>query len=217
MAHLSSPRAPVVVILAAGASQRLGQPKGAADLLGGRALELLQRSARAGAGADAERCVVTGAHAARVAALIGVGFHRVHCESWAAGRTGSLAAAAAAYPGRDLCVAPVDVPCVPPKIFRALWSAWAAAGAPARGWLAPKLNYGQKRSAARERYGHPLILGRELAAELPNSHPDRPLRDWRHRSTPLLSVPVDAAAVLDDLDTPSDLRQLRQLRLAGER
>ncbi|MHC4378501.1 MAG: nucleotidyltransferase family protein [Planctomycetota bacterium] len=217
MADLSASRPPLVVILAAGAGRRLGQPKGAADLLGGRALELLQRAARFGAGAGAQGCVVTGAHAERVTPLIAGGFHEVHCASWAAGRTGSLAAAAAAHPGRDLCVAPVDVPCVPPEVFRALFAAWSAGGAPPRGWLAPRVAIEGAGGATTERFGHPLILGRELAAELPHSDPDRPLRDWRERAEPLWSVAVASAAVLDDLDRPGDLRRLRQQRLAGAR
>lgn len=217
MADLTGSRGPLVVILAAGAGRRLGQPKGAADLLGASALELLQRAARFGSGADAQGCVVTGAHVERVAPLIAAGFHQVHCANWAAGRTGSLAAAAAAHPGRDLCVAPVDVPCVPPEVFRALFAAWDAGGAPGRGWLAPRVASGGAGRTPKERFGHPLILGRELAAELPHSDPDRPLRDWRARAEPLWSVPVSSLAVLDDLDRPEDLRRLRQQRLAGTR
>ena len=213
MADLKAVQPPLVVILAAGAGRRLGQPKGAAELLGGSSIEHLQRAARFGAGPGAEGCVVTGAHAEHVAAQIQVGFRQVHCPGWDAGRTGSLAAAVAAHPGRDLCVAPVDVPCVPPQVFRALFAAWAASGSPARGWLAPRTKDGR----GRERFGHPLILGRNLAAELPGADPDEPLRSWRERAAPLWSVEVSSPAVLDDLDEPRDLRRLRRLRLAGER
>lgn len=218
MADLNPGAPPLVVILAAGAGRRLGQPKGAADLLGGSTLAHLQRAARFGAGADFEGVVVTGAHADRLRPHLALGFREVHCATWEAGRTGSLAAAAATCPGRDLCVAPVDVPCVPPGVFRALLGAWEAAGSPERGWLAPSwrpANAGEEPGAVR--FGHPLLLGRGLAAELPHADADRPLREWRGRAERVWSERVESPAILDDLDRPEDLRELRRLRLAGRR
>jgi len=212
MADLSDGARPLVVILAAGAGRRLGQPKGAADLLGGSTLFHLQQSARFGAGPGFDGVVVTGAHAERLRRQLALGFREVHCPTWERGRTGSLAAAAASHPGRDLCVAPVDVPCVPPAVFRALFEAWKDGGAPKRGWLAPNASDGQRR-----RFGHPLILGRDIAGELPRADPDRPLREWRGAADPVWSVPVASPAVLDDLDRPGDLRALRELRLSGDR
>ncbi len=213
MADLIETAPPVLVILAAGAGRRLGQAKGAADLLGGSTLDLLQRSARAGAGPGARGCVVTGAWAPLIRPRIAPGFREVHCATWEQGRTGSLAAAAQAFPGCDLCVAPIDVPCVPPEVFRTLWATWAEAGAPERGWLSPCW----APTGSAPRFGHPLVLGRGLAAELPGAHPDQPLRVWRARAEPLLRCWVDSPAILDDLDRPEDLRRLRRLRLRGER
>jgi len=92
-------------------------------------------------------------------------------------------------------------PLVPAAVFEALARAWLEAGAPPRGWLAP-LRAG--------RGGHPIVVGRELAAHLESSSADRPLRELRALAAPLLSLEVDAPEVLDDLDTPADLRALRE-------
>jgi CTP:molybdopterin cytidylyltransferase MocA len=119
---------------------------------------------------------------------------------WKAGRTGSVALAAALCRGRDLCLAPVDVPLVTAGVFAALSQAWNAAGSPARGWLAPRHD---------GRFGHPLVIGRGLLEELAGFEPDQPLRDLRERAGPLLAVDVDDAAILDDFDSPADLRSLQ--------
>jgi molybdenum cofactor cytidylyltransferase len=123
---------------------------------------------------------------------------------WSEGRTGGVALAAAVRRGRDLCLAPVDVPLVPRSVFAELAHAWAKAGSPARGWLAP-------RHAGRP--GHPIVVGRALLAalveELAGFGAATPLRALRERADPLWTVEVDDAAVLDDFDTQADLAGLR--------
>jgi CTP:molybdopterin cytidylyltransferase MocA len=123
---------------------------------------------------------------------------------WSSGRTGSVALAAALRRGRDLCLAPVDVPLVTRPVFAALELAWVSAGSPARGWLAP-------RHAGRT--GHPIVVGRallaELVEELAGFGASTPLRELRGRADPVWTVDVDEAAVLDDFDTPSDLLALQ--------
>lgn len=200
------PPDPALVILAAGASSRLGECK-ATVLLGGRsALEHLCAAGALLAGSPT--LVVAGAHAARIRAALPPGVELLVNEAWERGRTGGLLLARAARPGRDLCVAPIDAPLVPAEVFRALAEAWRAAGSPARGWLAP-------RHRASGRFGHPLILGRELLGRLREAEPDRPLHELRALAEPLLGIEVESEAILDDLDTPLDLEGLRRRLAAG--
>ena len=186
----------------------MGEPKGAADLIGANPLRLLQRAAQAGLGPGLDGVVVTGAHTDALRPWVHRDFEQIHHPHWEAGRTGSLAAAVRRLPDRDLCFAPVDVPCVPAEVFRSLESAWRTAGAPPEGWLAPYVDI-----AGRARFGHPLILGRELARRTLTMDADHPLRELRSQAAPLLSTPVVELEILDDLDTPGDLRELRSRRL----
>ena len=203
---------PAVVILAAGASERLGECKALVDLGGQSALLRLIGAARLAQ--DGEICVVSGAHHARIAAALereppGPRVRLVYNEGWHTGRSGSLALAAAALPDRALLVAPVDVPLVSHPVFESLLRAWAQAGDPPRGWLAPYIELGR-------RYGHPLILGRELAREISTCAPDAPLRDLRARADSLWGVSVLDPAILDDLDTQADLARLRRRLSSGQ-
>lgn len=196
---------PVLVILAAGASRRLGTCKALCELAPG--VTPLSHLLAAGRAFDnVAPVVVTGADHVSIAATLADGpgssaARIIENADWAAGRSGSVRAAARALAGRDLCLAPVDVPLVPPEVFEALVEAWLAAASPARGWLGPRHG---------EHYGHPLIVGRELAGELEKMSPDRPLRDLRAQADPLLSVDVDSPEILTDLDTPDDLFEIRK-------
>jgi CTP:molybdopterin cytidylyltransferase MocA len=196
-----------LVVLAAGASTRLGEPKALARLRpgpGGTALELLL-SAGAELG-DPRPLVVTGRDHALVAAAAPAGVELCENPRWSAGRTGSVQRALELRTGRDLCLAPVDVPLVPAAVFSALAAEWGRRGQPGRGWLAPCVLAGGAR-----RFGHPVVVGRELAAELKEFPPDRSLADLRARAEPLLALAVESTAILDDLDSPADLERLRAL------
>lgn len=197
--------APALVILAAGASERLGTCKALADLGGTTPLESL--CASGAVCTSAPILVVAGAHAREIAAALPRGCELCVNEDWSSGRTGSLRCAIRARRGFDLCLAPVDVPLVPRAVFEALLEAWRAAGAPPRGWLAPCVVQGGIR-----RHGHPLLLGRELAEAVLQAPGQPALKEFRARAVPLLEIEVAAAEVLDDLDTPADLFELRRRR-----
>jgi CTP:molybdopterin cytidylyltransferase MocA len=79
----------VAVVLAAGGSRRLGEPKQLLRLAG---QALVRRAALAALGSRAERVlVVTGAHAERVeAAVAGLAVEPVRCEAWETGLAASL-------------------------------------------------------------------------------------------------------------------------------
>lgn len=128
-------------------------------------------------------------------------------EDWARGRTGSFACAVRAHPDRDLLLAPIDVPRVSSRTFAALCVAWDIAGRPAHGWLA-SAQIGADRV---RRFGHPIVVGRDLAARALALDPDASLRDLRECASPLSYVDVDDPAILEDLDTPADLARLRAL------
>ena len=198
--------APAFVILAAGASTRLGEHKALAELRGEPAIAHLLRAGLALE--DPAPLVITGADEGaieRTLRALSVGDRLspelVHNPNWSDGRGSGLMLAASLRAGRDLCVAPVDCPLVSPQVFEALGRAWAEAGRPSRGWLGPRL--GTDPSAP---HGHPVLLGRELLSEWDGQES---LRDLRQKALPLLSVAVEDPAILDNLDRPADLERLR--------
>ena len=196
-----------LAILAAGASQRLGECKALARIGEKRVLEHLLDEAKA---VDDERpIIVVGAHATEIRDWADVANRDVELltnTNWSAGRTGGVQLAALARPQCDLVIAPVDCPLVPATVFTALATEWQRQGAPAFGWLAPR--FAPDEGPAR--FGHPVILGRDLLMEIISSAPDIPLRRLRGRAQPLLALEVDAQEVLDDLDTPEDLDSYRR-------
>lgn len=197
-----------LVVLAAGASSRLGTCKALVDI-GGRSP--LERWIAAGRAFDPAPLVVTGAHHDEIARAVftsgvSAGVELARNADWAAGRLGSVAVAVHARAGCDLCLAPVDVPLVEEEVLRALFAAWSDAGNPARGWLAP-FSIDERGGRA---YGHPFLIGRELAAHAATLRKDLPLREVRALADPLLSIQVDSASILDDLDDLADLERLRR-------
>jgi len=192
----ASPIAPI--LLAAGASRRLGRCKALVDLGGRSVLEGLAEAA-GGFGALAP-LVVAGADGAAIEAALPGGCELLLNTDWAAGRTGSLALAARRRPGLDLAILPVDVPRIGWDLCRALAEAWRARGSPPTGWLAPR---------HRGRFGHPVLVGRDLARGLGELGPDQPLSDLRRGARPLFHVESECRAVLENLDSPRDLAAIR--------
>lgn len=196
---------PVMVILAAGASVRLGQPKALVELHGSTPLEHLQRAWRTAAGTPADSIVVTGADHAPIAAAFGSQMELLYNPRWSAGRTGGLALAAERWPGRDLLVAPVDCPLVPAEVFSTLLLKWKELSAPDWGFLTPWVQF----EGRPKRFGHPIIVGNEMVAQLPGFDPATPLRDLRGEATPQAGVGLSNREILDNLDTPAALEELQ--------
>ncbi len=196
---------PALVVLAAGASTRLGRCKALVEFRGESVLAHHLRAANSLT--EVPPLVVTGEHDAEIRAAA-----PSHCEvvfnpQWSTGRTSGVHLAHTLRPNRALLIAPVDVPFVPASVFETLVGAWEEAGSPERGWLAPR--YVGAEAALRGRYGHPIVIGSALAGELSSLPPDTPLRQCRDRADPLFSVDTDRDEILLDLDTPADLEAIR--------
>ena len=186
-----------VVLLAAGASERLGEPKALVDLGGERVLDRLLSAC-----GEPRPLVVAGAHYEKIKAAAGERAEVIQNSAWAEGRTGSVARAVQHLGSCDLLIAPADCPLVPAHVFDALRTNWTEAGSPARGWLAP-------RDLKSGKHGHPVCFGAALAERLSEMGAADPLRELRAGADPLLEVALDCPEVLDDLDTPEDLERLR--------
>ncbi|MDB4950762.1 MAG: xanthine and dehydrogenase maturation factor, XdhC/CoxF family [Gemmatimonadetes bacterium] len=190
------------IVLAAGRSRRMGEPKALLALDG--ATFLARAVAALRDGGCAEVLVVTGPAdddaARRIAwdaevlgARVAVN-PRAESEQADSLRAGLLALSA----GVDAAVVlPVDVPWVDAEAVRRVIGAFARRGAPV------------VRAAHGGRNGHPVLFARRLFAEL--LEPDLPegARTVIHRHAEQAeSVEVSAAGVLADVDTPEDYRRL---------
>ena len=189
------------VVLAAGASERMGRPKALLDFRGQpfavRILEALE------ALEVKPRVVVLGPDAPRVRpALATHDCVIVEQPNVAAGQIGSLRAALAALePVRPSAILawPVDLPHVRLATVERLFEAYRRSSPPA---VVPSFA---------ERRGHPVIWDRALFDELATS-----AAATRHgasavllaHETDLVAVGVDDPAVIDDLNTPQDYERL---------
>lgn len=176
------------IVLAAGASSRMGVPKALLRRDGESALARLVRLAR---GAGCEVVVVLGRHA-DVVRPEAEGARVVVNPRPEAGRTGSLQAGLAAAAGAGAALVwPVDHPAVAEATVRAL------AASAARDRIVIPRHAG--------RGGHPIVLGADVWPEVLALAPDAPLRNVVRRAAGrVVDVPVDDPGVLLNLDTPED-------------
>ena len=196
------------IVLAAGASQRMGQPKallpfGGQTLLAG----VLQRLCSV----DIATTVVAIAepHGGLLQrelerlgpALVPMRLHWAWNPTPEGGMLSSVQCALAHLLAADslrlegALIWPVDIPQVRAETLRLLLAQGRPDGPP----VVP--TYG-------ERGGHPLWLPRSLFAATLELPPTLGLRELRRRH-PELRLPVDDAEILRDLDTPQDLQRLR--------
>jgi CTP:molybdopterin cytidylyltransferase MocA len=186
------------IVLAAGQSSRMGQPK-AGLRLGphGPTFAAAVVGALHGAGID-RVVVVAGAHPAAVgAALEGVdGVEVVHHTGWTSGQLSSLLAGLAAVDDPALeaiAVTLVDVPLVRASTVAALLEAWRRSRPPI------------VRPAIGERHGHPVIFDRAtftaLRAAPLGVGAKAVITAYRAQ---VLDLATDDIGVLRDIDTPAD-------------
>jgi nicotine blue oxidoreductase len=192
----------VAIVLAAGAARRLGgRPKALLRTAGGTFLERIAKTCRE-------------AGIARVAAVLasaGVATERSEMQDMTIvinpaperGMLSSLQAGLASEAARGAAAAlvwPVDCPCVPASVLRALAEAFERTGAP----LVVPTSGG--------RGGHPALVGAALFPAIlaaPFDLDGGARAVFRARAGRVERVEVGAPEVLDDVDTPEDCDRLR--------
>jgi molybdenum cofactor cytidylyltransferase len=191
------------VVLAAGASTRMGQPKAALPV-GETGETVLSRVVRALVeGGIPEVVVVAGAHVDAVRAAMPRHEPRarvVENTGWQRGQLSSLVSGLDAIDTPSLeaaLVTLVDVPLVKPSTVAAVIDSWRRTRAPI------------VRPAIGERHGHPVIFDRSVFADLRSAdlsvgakaifalHKDR-----------IVNVEVNDAGAFEDFDTPEDYQRL---------
>lgn len=195
-----------LVLLAAGGSRRLGQPK---QLLQIEGESLLRRAARFGlATAPAQAVLVLGAHADTIAAAAGgLALQRVDCHDWEEGIGASLRAGLAAVftSCEGALVLLCDQPALDTAHLEALVAAWRRD--PTRAAA----------SAYAGVLGVPALLPRAWFAALSRIGGDRGARELlRERADQVTAVP--APALSEDIDHPGDLpARFAESRLGTEK
>lgn len=200
------------IVLAAGASRRMGQPKAALPL-GAHGHTVLSRGIWALLEAGVPRVVVVaGAHPEAVRSALRVRDRRVHLvdhPGWAEGQLSSLLVGLAAVEDDRLeaaLVTLVDVPLVQPTTVAALMRAWRETGAaivrPARG----------------DEHGHPVLFDRRLFGALRSADPSTGAKPIvRAHRADTIDLAVDDDGAFRDLDEPGDYVRAQAMARAGER
>ena len=191
------------ILLAAGASSRMGQPKPLLDWRG-QPLVAAQLAALAAAGCDPV-IVVLGAHAHAIRRALPPAARSTVNHAWRQGRAGSIRAAARLVPAHidQIAIASVDQPCSTSAVRCAI-NALAAD---------PHANIAVPRHAGRN--GHPPVFDAALLPELQRvAERSEGLREIRRRwRDATIFVDIDDPTVLLNLNTPDDYRRaLDQVR-----
>jgi CTP:molybdopterin cytidylyltransferase MocA len=192
------------IILAAGASSRMGQAKAAlpfgqtGETVLSRIVSTLLR------GGVPRIVVVSGAHIDAVRRAMPLHDPRtqvIEHSGWAQGQLSSLLAGLEELDDpllEAVLVTPVDVPLVRPSTVAAVIAAWRRTRAPI------------VRPAQGERHGHPVIFDRSVFDELRSA--DRNIGAKavfaRHRDH-IVNVEVEDPGAFEDMDTPRDYERLR--------
>ena len=194
------------VLLAAGASRRMGRAKQLLIAPGTGGLTLVAHAAAMAATAGLSPVVaVVGARAGEVAAALGPGVEAVLNPDWAAGPGTSVATGVRHvidhHPEASaVLLTPIDLPRVTADDLRRLIS--AAAGSPA----------GASAAAFDDSIGAPAVLDRRHFAALLALPPERGAGALLRA---IGATPVDLPAAADDIDRPEDYRRLCKAAAAG--
>lgn len=191
------------IILAAGASSRMGRVKALLPSGDGRTFLGRLAATFAEAAVDPVVVVAAGANVAPIAAAVrdaALPVSVVVNPEPGRGQLSSLVAGLDALAGRPVdavVVTPVDHPLVSPGTVRRLIEAWRASAAPI------------VRPQHRGRHGHPVIFAAALFDELRAGDPSLGARAVVARHASLaLDVPVVDPGAFDDIDTPDDYERL---------
>ena len=187
------------VILAAGESRRMGQPKLLLPWRDGCVLDAVLSQVAAAPFDDA--VLVAGAYRARVEEIAsGHGIRCVYNPDYAAGQSTSLIAGLNALPADTAAMFILaDQPGLDAELLRRLVEAYQQSNAPI---LQPRTSQG--------RSGHPVLFAPSLFAELRALSGDvggRPVLQAHKNEIQYLLTEDDG--IWQDLDTPEDYRRLR--------
>jgi nicotine blue oxidoreductase len=187
------------LVLAAGASSRMGRPKALLPMPEEPAVGRVCTALTDG-GCD-RVVVVLGAHGDAVERAVPSGAEVVRHDGWAAGRTSSVKAGLTILQRADaVLIAPVDRPLFEAEDVRRLLAADAPVAVPV---------YEGTR-------GHPLRVARALFGQILALGDDEPLHSVLHaHEDHVKEVPTDNAGVLTNIDTPQDYE--KALALARRR
>lgn len=176
------------LVLAAGASTRMGQPKALLETPGGEPLAVYQARLLRAAGC-AETLIVLGARAEHIAPRLAPE-PWVHHPEWRRGRFSSLQAGLRARPGFDgYLILPVDTVGVRVETLAALLA--RAIAQPARAW----------RPRVHGRPGRVLWMSGELASRLA-AEPSSDLALDEHLADVTSFMESDDDALLNNINTP---------------
>ena len=194
----------VAVLLAAGASSRMGESKAALRWRGDSFLGHGLRLARHAVGSEAPVLVVEGAHPLDGLVDARLGAQRVTNLDWRRGPLSSLQCALARpeATGRACLVLSVDRPHLRESTLDALRDAFHAD--PRRIW----------QPATGERRGHPIIWPADLCVALRKLQATSSPRELLRKpeiAARRAGVPVDDPAIFDNIDDPDALARLRAL------
>jgi CTP:molybdopterin cytidylyltransferase MocA len=200
------------IVLAAGASTRMGQAK-AAMPFGQTGETVLSRVvSRMLAGGVPSVVVVAGAHIDAVRHAMPRHEPRARVlehPAWAQGQLSSLLAGLDAIDDpllEAVMVTPVDVPMVTPFTIAAVISGWRRTRAP----IVRPIESSATPGSGSERHGHPVIFDRavfdDLRAADPNVGAKAVFATWRDR---IVNVAVKDPGAFEDIDTPEDYERLR--------
>lgn len=192
-----------MLVLAAGASSRMGSAKAALQL-NGRGDTFLTRIVRTAINAGLpEIVIVGGAHLASVRRAWPERDRRVRVlanPGWERGQLSSLIVgidAPATVPIEAVAVMLVDVPLITADTISRLVRAWRETRAPI------------VRPARGDEHGHPVIFDRSLFGELRQADPAIGAKSVvRAHADQILNLPIDDEGAYLDIDTPEDYARL---------
>ncbi|MEO7133215.1 MAG: nucleotidyltransferase family protein [Vicinamibacterales bacterium] len=199
------------IVLAAGASSRMGQAKAALPFGQTGETVLSRIVSTILAGGVTEIAVVAGAHIDAVRHAMPRHERRarvIEHPGWEQGQLSSLLAGLDAIDGpllEAVMVTPVDVPLVTPFTVAAVISAWRRTHAPIVRPADPSTSL----RASEQRHGHPVIFDRAIFADLRAADPNIGAKAVFaiHRDR-IVNVEVKDAGAFEDIDTPEDYQRL---------
>ena len=199
------------IVLAAGASSRMGRAKAALPFGQSGETVLSRVIGTLLAGGVPEVAVVVGAHIDAVRHAMPGDERRarvIEHPGWEQGQLSSLLAGLDAIDGpllEAVMTTPVDVPLVTPSTVAAVIRAWQSTRAP----IVRPADASTSLGAGGQRHGHPVIFDRAVFADLRAADPavgaKAVFATYRDR---IVNVEVNDAGAFEDIDTPEDYERL---------